>query len=122
MHRWLEGGEAEAQTTDVLDMTSSSSSGSSGSAVSSGTGTDSGAGSLTASSMESADDKNLELWLSISIPLILLLAFAVVMFFCCKRQKKKQAEGGADLEAGPAALPALPDVVETERSPLRALR
>ncbi|KAL4163358.1 hypothetical protein KRP22_014937 [Phytophthora ramorum] len=46
----------------------------------------------------SADDRTLELWLSISIPLVLLLAFIVVMYFCCKRQKHTQAE--VDLETG----------------------
>ncbi|OWZ09829.1 Protein kinase [Phytophthora megakarya] len=52
---------------------------------------------------EVTDDKTLELWLSISIPLVLLLAFVVVMYFCCKRQKHRQAE--ADLEAGSPSLP-----------------
>ncbi|GMF18861.1 unnamed protein product [Phytophthora lilii] len=50
------------------------------------------------------DNKTLELWLSISIPLVLLLAFVVVMFFCCRRQKLRQAE--TDLEAGSPAAPA----------------
>ncbi|KAL4146578.1 hypothetical protein PRNP1_012442 [Phytophthora ramorum] len=52
----------------------------------------------------SADDRTLELWLSISIPLVLLLAFIVVMYFCCKRQKHTQAE--VDLETG--GSPTLP--------------
>ncbi|KAI9985892.1 hypothetical protein PInf_024683 [Phytophthora infestans] len=51
----------------------------------------------------SDDDKTLELWLSISIPLVLLLAFIVVMFFCCKLQKRRQED--VDLEAGSPSLP-----------------
>ncbi|KAG6604660.1 TKL protein kinase [Phytophthora cinnamomi] len=103
MRRWLEGGEAEAQIDDVLDLTASSSSSSSGSSGSSSSSALSSGNSSGAS--ESSDDRALELWLSISIPLILLLAFAVVMFFCCKRQKRKQLQDGTDLESGVAAMP-----------------
>lgn len=86
MRRWLEGGIAEAPSE--IQQTIST-------------------GSSSADSMshdtDTSDDRTLELWLSISIPLILLLAFVVVMYFCCKRQKRRQAE--TDLEAGSPPMP-----------------
>lgn len=54
-------------------------------------------GSGDSAGADAGDDRTLELWLSISIPLVLLLAFAVAMFFCCRKEKRMVEEG--DLEA-----------------------
>ncbi|KAG2971454.1 hypothetical protein PC118_g16273 [Phytophthora cactorum] len=94
MRRWLEGVIAEVPS----ELQQAISTGS-------GTGSDTGSGSTgsVAGTSDTSDDRSLELWLSISIPLVLLLTFIVVMFFCCKRQKRRQEE--IDLEAGSPTLP-----------------
>ncbi|KAF1795710.1 Protein kinase, ATP binding site [Phytophthora cactorum] len=94
MRRWLEGVIAEVPS----ELQQAISTGS-------GTGSDTGSGSTgsVAGTSDTSDDRTLELWLSISIPLVLLLTFIVVMFFCCKRQKRRQEE--IDLEAGSPTLP-----------------
>ncbi|RLN57377.1 hypothetical protein BBJ29_005971 [Phytophthora kernoviae] len=75
--------------TEALELTISTGSGVQVSSASGGSASSTG---------NSAEDKTLALWLSISIPLVLLLTFAVAMFFCCR--KERQLEGEPDLETG----------------------
>lgn len=100
MRRWLRGVIAEAPS-ELQEAISADS----GTGSDTGFDTGSSAHSHSTGSMAdtSDDDKTLELWLSISIPLVLLLAFIVVMFFCCKLQKRRQED--VDLEAGSPSLP-----------------
>ncbi|CAH0475994.1 unnamed protein product [Peronospora belbahrii] len=83
MHQWMADGGAEVPS-ELLQLTTSTGSGS----LRIDTNSTNGSGG----DIEGSEDKSLDLWLSISIPLICLLALVVVMFFCCKRKKKKQQQ------------------------------
>ncbi|CEG39032.1 tkl protein kinase [Plasmopara halstedii] len=89
MQRWLEGVLAESPSEVLYPIASGSSTGK----------------TITAATedVDSSDDKTLELWLSISIPVVFLIAFIIVMYICCKRRKRRQVE--FDLETRSPTFP-----------------